>query len=462
MTIPRFNVSFSDLLSATLEKGATHYITRLPKVILTDFEKDVQTFLKTCADNGFSPTLDQVKEHFNVLAKPSKLPIDIIYHNFTIQAREKYLAEKQIEFMENNRRQGKGETEGLVEFITETLSKTAIPSPEIISYKEFDRSIYQADILSLKWHIPFFDNLTNGLVGGDFVVILAATKTGKTTLIKLAAQAAFEHEETVMFCSQEQAVVRMAQQFDMQKLGKIHSSLRHGVDDAVKEELAQLQKRLRTRSSNSNIYITPQVKSVAQLHEYISSCEIKPTKIFIDGLNLMQGNHSDNSYSSLAQVSADLKEYANKHNICIIAVTQTNRSGAKAGEMVDATAIAGSFAIAMFADVMIAMTPKPETIGSQKLPHVWIRTILHRHGEAGGVNIRMTPIYDKVREKFTVEFAELEEGWSPETTNITYAARKSFIAQLEAQTGMTWDALSEEQQSAMLMTLADSNIKEDF
>lgn len=460
--IPRFNVSFSDLLTLTLEKGATHYITRLPKVLLTDFEKQVQAFLHTCADSGFCPTEAQVKENFNVLLKPQNLPIDVVYHNFTTQARERYLAEKQIEFMEDNKRQGKGETEGLIDFINETISKTAIPSPEIISYKEFDRTIYQADILSLQWHIPFFDELTNGLVGGDFVVILAATKTGKTTLIKLAAQAAFEHNEAVMFCSQEQAVVRMAQQFDMQRLGKIHSSLRHGVDEKTQHELAELQKALRKKKRDSNIYITPQVKSVAQLHEYISSCEVKPTKIFIDGLNLMQGNHSDNSYSSLAQVSADLKEYANKHNICIIAVTQTNRSGAKAGEMVDATAIAGSFAIAMFADVMIAMTPKPETIGSQKLPHVWIRTILHRHGEAGGVNIRMTPHYDKERDKFTVEFAELESDWSPETTNITYAAKKAFIAQLEATTGINWGELSEDQQSAMLATVADSNIKEDY
>jgi len=60
------------------------------------------------------------------------------------------------------------------------------------------------------------------------------------------------------------------------------------------------------------------------------------------------------------------------------------------------------------------------------------------------------------------EFAELEEGWSPETTNISYAARKSFIAQLEAQTGMVWNELSEDQQSAMLMTLTDSKVTEDF
>lgn len=460
--IPRFDVSFSELLTATLDKGATHYITRLPKTLLTDFEKKVQEFLKTCADNGFSPTMSHVKEHFNILEKRTKLPIDVVYYNFTLQAREKYLAEQQIEFMEANRKNGKGDTEGLVDFITELVNKTAIPSPDIINYKEFDRGIYEKDILSLKWHIPFFDNLTNGLVGGDFIVILASTKTGKTTLIKLAAQFAFENDETVMFCSQEQSVLRMAQQFDMQKMGKIHSNLRHGVDEQTKNDLAALQTKLRTKKSNSNIFITPQVKSISQLHEYISSCEVKPTKIFIDGLNLMQGNHTDNSYSSLAQVSAELKEYANKHNVCIIAVTQTNRSGAKAGEMIDATSIAGSFAIAMFADVMIAMSPKPETIGNKKLPHVWIRTILHRHGEAGNVNIRMTPIYDTERDKFTIEFAELEEGWSPETTNISYSARKSFIAQLEAQTGMVWNELSEDQQSAMLMTLTDSKVTEDF
>jgi len=447
---PRFAVSFSELLTACLEKSAGHYITRFPSVLLTDFEKKIQQFIVRCAESGFTPTFAQVKEHFNILEKKPPLPLDVIYESFAIQQRERYLAEKQIEFVEQNRKLGRGDYEGLVDFLNQTITATAIPSPEIISYREFDRSAYEKDILSLSWHIPYFDDLTNGLVGGDFIVILASTKTGKTTLIKLAAQAAFEHEETVMFCSQEQAVLRMTQQLDMQKLGKPHSDLRHGVSDEMKRTFSQLQTSLRKRSSKSDIYVTPQVTSVGQLHEYISSCPIKPTKVFIDGLNLMQGNHTDNSFASLAQVSADLKAYANKHNICIIAVTQTNRNGAKAGDMADATSVAGSWAIATFADVMLLMTPKPETKGTKKVPHVWIRTTLHRFGEAGDVNIRMTALYDKENNKFSVEMALLEEGWSPDQTNISYAAKKAMIANFEQASGLDWDSLSEQQQNAVV------------
>lgn len=450
MSNPRFAVSFSEILTLCLNKGATHHLTRLPKVLLSDFQKEVVDFLSYCANLGFCPTIEQVQEHHHFLPKEPNFSLEVAYDNFTRTIREKYVTAKQMEFMEKNRSEGKSEYDGLIEFLRELFDKTAIPSVKMISYKDFDRSIYEHDILSLSWHIPYFDSLTNALVGGDFIVILAATKTGKTTLIKLAAQSAFEHDETVMFCSQEQSVLRMAQQFDMQKMGKIHSNLRHGIDEDTKQELAKVQKQVRTKSSN--IYITPQVKSVAQLHEFIASCQIKPTKIFIDGLNLMQESHGENSYSSLAQVSASLKEYANEHNICIIAVTQTNRGGAKAGDMVDATSIAGSFAIAMFADVMIAMTPKPENIGTGTINHVYIRTILHRHGESGEVKIRMTPIYDKIRGKFSVEFAELDPSWSPEQTNISFSAKKGFIAQFETISGMSWNELSKQQQDTMLET----------
>ena len=57
-------------------------------------------------------------------------------------------------------------------------------------------------------------------------------------------------------------------------------------------------------------------------------------KNFIDGLNLMQTNHTENSYSSLAQTCADLKEYANKHNIAII-VDFKNGKWVKRTEVID-------------------------------------------------------------------------------------------------------------------------------
>ncbi len=241
MTTPRFAVSFSDLLTLCLEKNATHHITRLPRCLLNDFQKEVSDFLKGCADQGFCPTIEQTQANFKFVAKSINLPLEVAYDNFTTDLREKYIAAEQIKFMEENARKGLAQTDGLVDFFKKTLDKTAIPNVKMISYKDFDRSIYEKDIVSLSWHIPYFDLMTNGLVGGDFIVVMAATKTGKTTLIKLAAQSAFDQNETVMFCSQEQAVLRMAQQFDMQKMGKVHSKLRHGVDEETKLALQELQ-----------------------------------------------------------------------------------------------------------------------------------------------------------------------------------------------------------------------------
>lgn len=447
MTV-RFDVSFNDLLVKVLEKGASHYITRLPTSLLSPYQVEVQNFLEECSKEGFCPDVELFRQKFTLIHSPVNLPLDVIYENFTIAARDEYFAKKTLELFEKNAKEKKSETDGLYDYLIELQKKTAIPNPKIISYKDLDRRLYQTDIISMEWHVPYFDDMTDKLVGGDFVVLMASTKTGKTTLLKVAAQGAYDNGETVMFCSQEQGVLKMTQQLDLQRLGMMHNSLRHGVDEETATKLDSLQKRTKVRPNN--IYITPQVKSVAQLREWVESCEVRPTKIFIDGLNLMQSVHTENSYSSLAQTCAELKEYANESNIAIITVTQTNRGGAKAGGSVDATHMAGSFAIAMFADFVIAMSPLEETHNGVKMRHVYIRAILNRHGGANEVKIRMTPLYDKDAGTFQVMFAELDPNWSPESANITYAAKQQFISRFEEETGMSFSELNEETQKAVI------------
>lgn len=449
----RFDVSFNELLNAVLQAEKTHYITRIPSVILTEWQKEVQKFLIDCASMGYSPTKERLREKFTYIIQDVNENLDILYSSFTQKAREEYIANELIKRLENG-------TEGFLDDLEEIERKSVIPDTRIIDYNNFDRRLYDLDIKSMSWHIPYMDEMTDKLVGGDFVVILAPTKVGKTTFIKLAAQQAYDNKENVMFASQEQSVIRMTQQFDMQRLGLPHNKLRHGIDKETKEKLLKLQGTVKKK--DSNIYIVPRVSSVRQLHDYVSSCPVKPDKIFIDGLNLMQGDFSS-EYSSLAQTCSELKDYANEHNICIIVVTQTNRTGAKSGNGMNETHIAGSFAIAMYADFLISFSPMPETNNGVKRNHVYIRATLNRHGEANSVKVRMTPIYDKVRDKFTVEFALLPSDWSPDVSNIGFAARKRVATEFEEATGMKFSELSEDAQNDFLLAdNASNDISEDF
>ena len=446
-------IKFSELLTAALETKNPQLITRIPKCFLNETEIKYSSFVEDCVKEGWTPTLETFKRQFRFIEMPTEIPGKVLYSKFTEQRRDTYIAEKTAEFVEDNQKNGKSPYQGMASFQRDLLDKTVIFNPEIIDYGALPRDVYVSNTYRSKYHAPYFDEISQGLQGGDFVVIMAGTKGFKTTLLKSLAQGAyFEGKENVVFCSQEQAALAMSQQLDMQALERNHASLRAGISEEQLAELKGFQTKISKRGNK--FFITPPVRSVRQLHEYLTSLNTPIHKVFIDGLNLMQGDYSD-SYGSLQKVCSELKAYAIEHNIIIIAVTQSNREGYKSSMNMGAQHIAGSFAIAMFADVMLALS----TIEEDGKPQVYVRPILNRHGDLTR-KILMQPDY-KANGRFTVQFGLLPPDYSPEDPVISIHARNMLKASFTKETGAEWKdvekTLGPNSANALLEFLGESN-----
>lgn len=424
-------IKFSQLLTKAIIDQKTQYITRLPKVMLSEVEKKYVGTLEKCLGEGWIPTLDTFRSIHKFLPMESEIPIDVMYENFSSQRRDEYIALQTKEFIEKNSAEGKEPYEGMATFQFDLLEKTAISNPKIIDYGSLPRESYVKNVYRSQFHLPYFDQMTNGLQGGDFIVFMAGTKGFKTTLLKAAAYGSYRKgKEDVLIASQEQSPAAMSAQMDMQALHRTHSELRAGISE---ERMAELKKHEgRVRHLENKLFITPQVKSVRQLHEYIISLNRPIKKVFIDGLNLMQGDSTD-SYGSLLQVCSDLKSYAIDKELIVVAVTQSNREGFKQSLNMGAQHIAGSFGIAMYADLMVALS----TIMEKNKPIVYARPILNRHGDLN-TKVAISVDYDKSG-RFGLDFGLLDPDYNPDEAVISYSMRNVLKANFKAETGLEWE-----------------------
>lgn len=450
-------VDFRHLLSAALEQRKPEYVTDIPKCLLDDQEKNYIKFIDECLEKQFIPTIDTFRTQKQFLPVQSEVPIEEIYNIVTKDMRERYIQIQMLEFVAENRRNNLPDFHNVVDYQLKLIEKTAIRKPEVIEYNSLSREQYMTNVYRSQYYLPFFDDMTQGLNGGDFIVIFAGTKGYKTTLLKLLAQAALESKaENILVASQEQSVLSFAQQFDTLALGESHAKLRRGIDPEMMAKIKKVEARL--RKYPNKMYITPQITTVGQLHAHITSLNLptdKPIrKVFIDGLNLMQGD-AENSYTSLMKVCADLKAYAIKYNLIIIAVTQANREGYKAGTGMSASHIAGSFAIGMYADLLLGLSQIEEN--NKKM--IYIRPILNRHGD-DSVKILLNVHYSPDG-KIDIELHQVDPNYDPDNAQISQQVISKAKADFEKETGVSFNELAsqlgqKESEEILKVVLAES------
>ncbi len=415
-------VTFTQLLTAALEQSKTQHITQIPKVILRDTEITYVKFIQDCLDSQFIPSIDTFRKENTFLPEPSEIPIDKLYEWFTEERRNEWMVDTLVDFTEKNVANGKPSHYGFVAEQKRLTDITVIPSPQVIDYKRLNREQFDVNVYRTSFFHSEFDRMTNGLNGGDFVVLMAGTKGLKTTLLKKFTELAFwRGGENVVFASQEQAVLSMAAQFDAQYTNTAHNELRKGVTPEQMERFHIVQERM--AKMPNEFFITPKISTVQQLHEYIASLPVKPKRIFIDGLNLMKGNTGEEGHVSLERTCDQLKDYAVKHDLVIIAVTQANRSGYTSGGEMGAQHLAGAFAIAMYADLLIALTPHDDN------GRLWTfcRPILNRHG---GLNVKLGLEAIYKNGKYRLDIHTLPDDFELESANMQAAIRQTINTQL--------------------------------
>ncbi len=415
-------VSFAQLLTAALEQSKTQHVTQIPKAILTDTELTYVKFIQDCLNDQFIPTMDTFRQRNKFIPETSEIPIDKLYEWFTEERRNAWMVDALIEFTDKNVANGKSAHDGFVAEQKRLADLTVIPSPQVIDYKRLNREEFDINVYRTSFYLSEFDRMTHGLNGGDFIVIMAGTKGLKTTLLKKFAELAFwRGQEDVVFASQEQAVLSMAAQFDAQYTNTAHNELRKGVTPEQMKRFHIVQERM--AEMPNEFYITPKISNVQQLHEYVASLPVKPKRIFIDGLNLMKGTSGDDAHVSLERTCDQLKDYSVRNDLVTIAVTQTNRTGYTAGASLGAQHLAGCFAIAMYADLLVGLSPENDN------GRLWTFCcpILNRHG---GLNVKLGLEAIYKNGNYRLDISTLPDDFELESANMQAAKRNTINTQL--------------------------------
>ena len=107
-----------------------------------------------------------------------------------------------------------------------------------------------------------------------------------------------------------------------------------------------------------------------------------PDIIMVDYINLMASyrmKDNSNSYAYVKAIAEELRGVAMEFNCCVIAPTQTNRSGQNASDF-ELNEVSESHGISMTADVMFGFISTPDL---EALGHMRIKMLKNRFGSTG-------------------------------------------------------------------------------
>jgi len=165
------------------------------------------------------------------------------------------------------------------------------------------------------------DEITNGLEGGDFVIVAGRPGMGKSVYASDVAIAASKHNK-VVFISLEMSYHRLVERMISATAQVSHTKMvRGGLDNNHKQLIKQAVSEL----SKHDLWIddTPRL-SPARVKEILTE-HANIDLLIIDYLQLMQGSRTEGRRQEVADMSRDLKLMTQEFNIPIMALCQLNR-----------------------------------------------------------------------------------------------------------------------------------------
>ena len=243
------------------------------------------------------------------------------------------------------------------------------------------------------------DKMTNGLHGGDLIVLAARPGMGKTSLaMNLVENASLKTGKTCAVFSLEMPRKQIVQRL-------ICSYAKVSMANALSGKLSQNEwKKLMTASDKlreSKIYVDDSSRVTPA--EILSKCRrLKSTAgaldlVMIDYIQLMSSGSStvagnENRQQEIASITRDLKIMAKELNVPVIALSQLRRIQSKEPQLSD---LRESGAIEQDADIVMFIS-RPEAIATKEelesgqVVKGAAELILakHRNGEQGRVSLR--------------------------------------------------------------------------
>lgn len=177
---------------------------------------------------------------------------------------------------------------------------------------------------------PTFDSVTNGVRGGQLMVLIAAVKEGKSTALLNIAHNTYMSGYNVLYVSVEMPKEQIERRFDARATGLSYSKIRDGRLNPMEEQIYK-QCILNQKARTNKFYtIDSHNCSTAYLRSKIKTFPYKFDLVVVDYLTLIQPSvKGKDQWESIGKVTEEVRAIAREMNIPIITAAQANRDGIK-------------------------------------------------------------------------------------------------------------------------------------
>lgn len=345
--------------------------------------------------NDFLPGTANYDEYLSIVIRASKMRQLIrICSDVTQKARSLSSAEEAITFAEEEifkLSQG-GSNVGLTPLADDT-------SKALLQIN--DRFLNPGKFRGIETGFRRFDRLTNGLHGGEFIVLAARPGVGKSALAMNIVEHVAKQGKTVAIfsleMSKQQIIERMLSSMSTVPLEYIKSGqLPGGANDLSKLRVAQ-ETICSTMKLYGNDYASIKPSEIASQCRRLKAQQGLDL-IVIDYLQLMSGGdkgRSDGRQQEVADISRALKRLAMELNVPVLALSQLkrdaeirnikNKDGQSGGGEPVLSDIRESGAIEQDADIVLFIHKESDGSGENKYSLIIAK---HRNGEQANLPIK--------------------------------------------------------------------------
>ncbi len=177
---------------------------------------------------------------------------------------------------------------------------------------------------------PTFDSVTNGVRGGQLMVIIAAVKEGKSTALLNIAHNAYIAGHNILYVSIEMPKEQIERRFDARASGLSYSRIRDGKLNPMEEQI--YKQCLQNQKTRQNKFYTIDSHNCTSsyLRSKIKTFPHKFDLVVVDYLTLVQpAVKGRDQWESIGKVTEEVRAIAREMNIPIITAAQANRDGIK-------------------------------------------------------------------------------------------------------------------------------------
>ena len=276
-----------------------------------------------------------------------------------------------------------------------------------INTKPMDEIFIKADFL--KYGIRELDENLIGMFNGQLIVIASRPGLGKSSL---AMQIAQEQKGTVYFISREMKVKKLYAR-NLSFLAKVESWKIEFKKWGDIELRRIMEARELIKKRGTNIIFNDKItdyKHVIKQAKRIPDLKL----LIIDYIQLLKGARSDRRHEYIAEMTGELKDFANVHNIPILLLSQLNRTIEYAEREPELSDLKESGAIEQDADVVIFIWVKKGN--TKELDEFYFKIAKNRDGKS---DIKINTEFEKKYYRFGAKVPEEQKtiNWSEPNGN---------------------------------------------